>query len=79
MPRFALSIPGLARLMGRGNSGGDASPDSPEVEDPLLEVGRRPTRERESRGQPLRHMPLETKITTPVPEALERGWRHRLP
>ena len=79
MPRFALSIPGLARLMGRGNSGGDASHDSPEVEDPLLEVGRRLKSERESRGLNLRQMALETKISTPVLEALERGWRDRLP
>lgn len=79
MPRFALPIPGLARLLGRGNSAASSGTDSPEPEDPLLEVGRRLKLERESRGLNLRQMALETKISTPVLEALERGWRDRLP
>ena len=79
MPRFALSIPGFSRLLGRGNSGEGSASEIPEPEDPLLEVGRRLKSEREARGLNLRQMALETKISTPVLEALERGWRDRLP
>jgi hypothetical protein len=48
-------------------------------EDPLLAVGRRLRQEREARGLNLRQLALETRISTPVLEALERGWRDRLP
>ena len=75
MPRFALSIPGFSRLLGRGNAGEGSASEIPEPEDPLLEVGRRLKSEREARGLNLRQMALETKISTPVLEALERGWR----
>lgn len=34
---------------------------------------------REARGLSLRQLALETRISTPVLEALERGWRDRLP
>ena len=79
MPRFALSIPGFSRLLGRGNGGEGSASEIPEPEDPLLEVGRRLKSEREARGLNLRQMALETKISTPVLEALERGWRDQLP
>ena len=79
MPRFALSIPGFSHLLGRGNGGEGSTSDTPEPEDPLLDVGRRLKSARESRGLNLRQMALETKISTPVLEALERGWRDRLP
>ena len=34
---------------------------------------------REAEGLTLRELALETRITTPVIEALERGWSDRLP
>lgn len=80
MPRLAPRITSLGRLFRRGGSqasgdGGDAGPS----EDPLLAVGRRLKQAREERGLNLRQLALETRISTPVLEALERGWRDRLP
>ncbi|MFO7630669.1 MAG: helix-turn-helix domain-containing protein [Prochlorococcaceae cyanobacterium] len=48
-------------------------------EDPLLTIGREMRRRREERGLNLRQLALETRISTTVLEALERGWRERLP
>ncbi len=80
MPRLALRLPQIGRLFRRGSShragqSGDGQPQ----EDPLLAVGRRLRQEREARGLNLRQLALETRISTPVLEALERGWRDRLP
>ncbi len=47
--------------------------------DPLLAVGRQLRQRREERGLSLRQLALETRISTAVLEALERGWRDRLP
>jgi len=47
--------------------------------DPLLEAGRVLRQAREARGLGLRQLASETLISTPVLEALERGWRDRLP
>lgn len=79
MPRLAPKLPGLARWLPwhRRNSGGENG-HGPQ-EDPLLEAGRRLRQEREQRGLSLRQLALETRISTPVLEALERGWRDRLP
>jgi hypothetical protein len=83
MPRPAPKLPlpsRLGRLLGRGRQAGAAElPGHPPEEDPLLQVGRLLQREREARGLNLRQMALETRISTPVLEALERGWRDRLP
>ena len=48
-------------------------------QDPLLLAGRRLREQREARGLNLRELAQETRISTPVLEALERGWRDRLP
>jgi len=48
-------------------------------EDPLLKAGRLLRQRREERGLSLRQLALETRISTPVLEAIERGWRDRLP
>ncbi|MEY4297279.1 MAG: hypothetical protein RLZZ423_458 [Cyanobacteriota bacterium] len=79
MPRLAPKIAGLARWTPwrRNRSSGPAAQGRPE--DPLLEAGRLLRREREQRGLSLRQLALETRISTPVLEALERGWRDRLP
>lgn len=48
-------------------------------EDPLLNAGRQLRQQREARGLNLRQLAIETRVSTPVLEALERGWRERLP
>lgn len=47
--------------------------------DPFLEVSRRLRAARESRGLSLRQLAQETRISIAVLEALEKGWRDRLP
>jgi len=47
--------------------------------DPLLAAGQLLREARERRGLGLRQLAQETRISTPVLEALERGWRDRLP
>jgi transcriptional regulator with XRE-family HTH domain len=47
--------------------------------DPLVAAGRQLRQRREERQLSLRQLALETRISTPVLEALERGWRDRLP
>lgn len=47
--------------------------------DPLLESGQCLRTAREARGLTLRQLALETRISTAVLEALEKGWRDRLP
>ncbi len=80
MPRLANRIPGLGRWLqrGQGSATPAATPHQP-AEDPLLAIGRRLREEREARDLNLRQLALETRISTPVLEALERGWRDRLP
>ena len=46
---------------------------------PLIEAGERLRQHREQRGLSLRDLSREVRITTPVLEALERGWSDRLP
>jgi len=47
--------------------------------DPLLAAGQLLRERREQRGLSLRDLSREIRITTPVLEALERGWRDRIP
>lgn len=47
--------------------------------DPLLAAGRMLRLRREECGLSLRQLALDTRISTAVLEALERGWRDRLP
>lgn len=81
MPRIASTIAGLRRWRSRwaGKGGRAGQPGGNGPEDPLLAIGRLLRQEREARGLNLRQMALETRISTPVLEALERGWRDRLP
>jgi|TARA_B100000073_G_scaffold282536_1_gene243411 ribosome-binding protein aMBF1 (putative translation factor) len=55
------------------------APDQPLTEAPLIEAGQRLRQHREQRGLSLRDLSREVRITTPVLEALERGWSDRLP
>lgn len=69
----------LSRLWRRGVP--TASPiatGAPPLE-PLLAAGQLLREARERRGLGLRQLAQETRISTPVLEALERGWRDRLP
>ena len=54
-------------------------PDQPLTAAPLIEAGQRLREHREQRGLSLRDLSREVRITTPVLEALERGWSDRLP
>ncbi len=47
--------------------------------DPLLAAGHQLRQRREERGLSLRQLAMDTRISTAVLEALERGWRDRLP
>jgi len=67
----------LRRQLGRNGKGVAAA--SSEPVDPLLAAGRSLREARESRGLGLRQLAQETRISTAVLEALERGWRDRLP
>lgn len=66
------------RLRGeRSRPAGGEGPRPPA--DPLLQAGRRLREAREAQGLGLRQLAQETRISTPVLEALEKGWRERLP
>jgi hypothetical protein len=67
--RLPLAAPGAAEPASRG----------PLELDPLQEAGRQLRLAREARGLGLRQLAQETRISTAVLEALERGWRDRLP
>jgi hypothetical protein len=70
----------LTRLWRRagGEAAGMGLPQS-DSQDPLVSAGILMRQAREARGLNLRQLALETRISTPVLEALERGWRDRLP
>ncbi|MFM7675025.1 MAG: helix-turn-helix domain-containing protein [Synechococcus sp.] len=68
----------LWRWWGRRPAPGPAG-EAESRQDPLLPAGIRLRQAREARGLTLRQLADETRISTPVLEALERGWRDRLP
>ncbi len=51
----------------------------PPAVDPLIAAGMHLRQQREAQGLSLRDLARDTRISTPVLEALERGWRDRLP
>lgn len=61
----------------RGGEGPSTAPAV--VLDPLQEAGRQLRLAREQRNLGLRQLATETRISTAVLEALEKGWRDRLP
>jgi transcriptional regulator with XRE-family HTH domain len=67
------------RWWGRRAKAGPAGSEPEIRQDPLLQAGLRLREAREARGLNLRQLADETRISTPVLEALERGWRDRLP
>ena len=60
------AVPGLA-------------PDPSDAQSPLQQAGQLLKQSRERRGLSMRELSREIRITTPVLEALERGWSDRLP
>jgi len=83
--RQVLSLPGAAgrwlrQLKPRFGRAAPAPVQTPEGRvDPLLEAGTLLRGCREERGLSLRQLAQQTRISTAVIEALERGWRERLP
>ncbi len=76
------SLPSLLSGLTRGWSLGRHSPDggtSEPPKDPLLITGQQLREAREAQGLGLRELAQQTRISTAVLEALERGWRDRLP
>lgn len=67
------------RRLWSGRPTGAARPQATATLDPLLESGQRLRAAREARGLSLRQLALDTRISTAVLEALEKGWRERLP
>ena len=76
MALFKRSLPWRWR---RSNQGEANPTDQAETTAPLIEAGQRLRQHREQRGLSLRDLSREVRITTPVLEALERGWSERLP
>jgi hypothetical protein len=86
-PLSPPALPGpVARLAGRLSRRLRGQPPSPAGHeglrpplDPLLQAGLRLREAREATGLGLRQLAQDTRISTPVLEALEKGWRERLP
>lgn len=63
----------------RGRPKQPSATSQPQSAETLIEAGQRLKLHREQRGLSLRDLSREVRITTPVLEALERGWSDRLP
>ncbi|QEY31132.1 helix-turn-helix domain-containing protein [Synechococcus sp. RSCCF101] len=63
----------------RPGSGGPEAPPGNDPQDRLRQAGSQLRQRREELGLSLRELAHRTRITTPVLEALERGWPDRLP
>lgn len=74
MARLTAPIASLRQRLSRGG-GGDGSQPEP----PLQELGHRLQERREQLGLSMRQLALDTRVSTPVIEALEKGWSDRLP
>lgn len=79
MARLAQTLSSLVRWRPWSGTGNGGSAGPAEALDPLLEIGRQLRESRERQDISLRQLALDTRISTAVLEALERGWRERLP
>jgi hypothetical protein len=79
MARLAPTLSSLVRWRPWSGNGNSGSSGPAAAQDPLLEIGRQLRESRERQNISLRELALDTRISTPVLEALERGWRERLP
>ncbi len=75
LPRLLRRLRGALPRTPAGKPGGLPA----QAQDPLQNAGMLLRQARESQGLGLRQLAQETRISTPVLEALERGWRDRLP
>ena len=69
----------LNRFWRRPRATSTAAQGQDSAEDQAIQVGLQIRQRRDDLGISLRELALQTRITTPVLEALERGWRDRLP
>ena len=75
----AMRLPRLWRRRGASLTSSGPQAEGIEPVSPLLEAGQLLRQRREERGLSMRDLSREIRITTPVLEALERGWSDRLP
>ncbi len=76
MARFQAPIAALRQRLGgrRGSGAGLLDPT-----DPLQVIGQQLQQRREEKDLTMRQLALDTRVSTPVIEALEKGWGERLP
>ena len=76
MARFKAPIAALRQRLGgrRGSGAGLLDPT-----DPLQVIGQQLQQRREEKDLTMRQLALDTRVSTPVIEALEKGWGERLP
>ena len=79
LPRSVAQLVRRARRLAARKGGAGPSPAPAVALDPLQEAGRQLRLAREQRNLGLRQLATETRISTAVLEALEKGWRDRLP
>ena len=72
--RLTFLLPWRRRSLSR-----ETVPNQLSRDEQLRELGQMMKQRREAEGLTLRELAHETRITTPVIEALERGWSDRLP
>jgi transcriptional regulator with XRE-family HTH domain len=77
-PSLPSLLAGLTRGWSLGRHTPNGGPGEP-PKDPLLITGQQLREAREAQGLGLRELAQQTRISTAVLEALERGWRDRLP
>ena len=77
-PSLPSLLAGLTRRWSLGRHTPGGSPKEP-PKDPLLITGQQLREAREAQGLGLGDLAQQTRISTAVLEALERGWRDRLP
>lgn len=80
LPAPVARLAGRLRRRLRGQPPAPAGREGPRPStDPLVQAGLRLREAREAAGLGLRQLAQDTRISTPVLEALEKGWRERLP
>ena len=76
MARFQAPLSALRQRLGRRSGSGGSQQEPGE---PLELIGRQLQQRREQKGLTMRQLALDTRVSTPVIEALEKGWGERLP
>ena len=74
-----MRFPRLWPRRGTSSSSSGLAPEAGDPISPLQHAGQLLKERREQRGLSMRELSREIRITTPVLEALERGWSDRLP